>query len=263
MIFYLEFFINIPLIRRKLQTIKNVGLGYICLGQQATTLSGGEAQRIKLSSELSRVSTGRTIYILDEPTTGLHFADVGMLLGVLSRLVDKGNTVIVIEHNMDVIKCADHIISTVLPLSHQMDARDRFRFVGAARARYQEGGVGSCLDSFLEVSRLAELEGRVIERLLRQRNQECHPPADRGQDADPPADEPSHTDRCAVDVADVELVAGGAGAGAGHEVENVAGSTEVPGGFGRGSTCTRPSTIRTLNVGIRSVKGAGDCPESG
>ena len=83
---------------------------WVHLGQQATTLSGGEAQRIKLSSELSRVSTGRTIYILDEPTTGLHFADVSMLLNVLGRLVDKGNTVIVIEHNMDVIKSADYII---------------------------------------------------------------------------------------------------------------------------------------------------------
>ncbi|MFC1508268.1 excinuclease ABC subunit UvrA [Candidatus Omnitrophota bacterium] len=106
----LDIFQNIPILKRKLETLRDVGLGYIHLGQQATTLSGGEAQRIKLSSELSRVSTGRTIYILDEPTTGLHFADVEMLLGVLSRLVDKGNTVIVIEHNMDVIKCADHII---------------------------------------------------------------------------------------------------------------------------------------------------------
>ncbi|MFC1606961.1 excinuclease ABC subunit UvrA [Candidatus Latescibacterota bacterium] len=106
----LDIFKNIPILKRKLKTIKDVGLGYIHLGQQATTLSGGEAQRIKLSAELSKVSTGKTIYILDEPTTGLHFADVEMLLSVLSRLVDKGNTVIVIEHNMDVIKCADHII---------------------------------------------------------------------------------------------------------------------------------------------------------
>ena len=106
----LEIFMDIPILRRKLTTLKDVGLGYIHLGQQATTLSGGEAQRIKLSSELSRVSTGRTIYMLDEPTTGLHFADVSMLLNVLGRLVDKGNTVIVIEHNMDVIKSADYII---------------------------------------------------------------------------------------------------------------------------------------------------------
>ena len=106
----LEVFENIPVLKRKLRTLKDVGMGYIHLGQQATTLSGGEAQRIKLASELSRVSTGRTLYILDEPTTGLHFEDVNMLLAVLGRLVDKGNTVIVIEHNMDVIKCADYII---------------------------------------------------------------------------------------------------------------------------------------------------------
>lgn len=106
----LEFFTNIPLIRRKLQTIKNVGLGYICLGQQATTLSGGEAQRVKLSTELSKIATGKTMYILDEPTTGLHFEDIKILLGVLQELVDRGNTVLVIEHNLDVIKTADHII---------------------------------------------------------------------------------------------------------------------------------------------------------
>ena len=106
----LEFFRNIPVVERKLKTLNDVGLGYIKLGQQATTLSGGEAQRVKLASELSKVATGRTIYILDEPTTGLHFADIRMLLKVLNSLVDRGNTVIVIEHNMDVIKTADHII---------------------------------------------------------------------------------------------------------------------------------------------------------
>ena len=106
----LDFFRNIPVLKRKLKTLNKVGLGYIRLGQQATTLSGGEAQRVKLASELSKVATGRTIYILDEPTTGLHFADIKMLLAVLNGLVDKGNTVIVIEHNMDVIKVADHII---------------------------------------------------------------------------------------------------------------------------------------------------------
>lgn len=106
----LDFFRNIPQIKRKLQTLHDVGLGYIKLGQQATTLSGGEAQRVKLSSELSRIGTGRTIYILDEPTTGLHFEDVRLLLNVLGRLVEKGNTVIVIEHNLDVIKTADWII---------------------------------------------------------------------------------------------------------------------------------------------------------
>ncbi len=106
----LEFFENIPSVRRKLQTLKDVGLGYIHLGQQATTLSGGEAQRVKLSTELSKIATGDTLYILDEPTTGLHFEDIKMLLKVLNKLVERNNTVIVIEHNMDVIKTADWII---------------------------------------------------------------------------------------------------------------------------------------------------------
>ncbi len=105
-----EFFENIPSIHSKLVTINDVGLGYIQLGQSATTLSGGEAQRVKLGKELSKRSTGRTLYILDEPTTGLHFADIQKLLDVLSRLVDSGNTIVVIEHNLDVIKTADHII---------------------------------------------------------------------------------------------------------------------------------------------------------
>ncbi len=105
-----EFFENIPRIKSKLKTLRDVGLGYIKLGQSATTLSGGEAQRIKLSRELSKRATGKTMYILDEPTTGLHFDDINKLLSVLSRLVEKGNTVIVIEHNLDVIKCADHVI---------------------------------------------------------------------------------------------------------------------------------------------------------
>ena len=106
----LEFFRNIPVIQRQLQTLEEVGLGYIKLGQPSTQLSGGEAQRIKLASELSKRSTGKTMYILDEPTTGLHFADVDKLIQVLERLVDAGNTVVVIEHNLDVIKTADHII---------------------------------------------------------------------------------------------------------------------------------------------------------
>jgi len=106
----LIFFKNIPPIKRKLATLSGVGLGYIRLGQQATTLSGGEAQRVKLSTELSKVSTGKTFYILDEPTTGLHFDDIRQLLQVLNTLVDRGNTVVVIEHNMDVIKTADWII---------------------------------------------------------------------------------------------------------------------------------------------------------
>ena len=106
----LEFFSNIPKIQRKLQTLQEVGLGYIKIGQPSTTLSGGEAQRVKLATELSKRSTGRTIYILDEPTTGLHIADVHMLINVLQKLVDSGNTVVVIEHNLDLIKTADHII---------------------------------------------------------------------------------------------------------------------------------------------------------
>ena len=105
-----QFFENIPNIKRKLQTLNDVGLGYITLGQPATTLSGGEAQRVKLSSELQKVQTGKTFYILDEPTTGLHFEDVRQLLEVLERLVDAGNTVLVIEHNLDIIKAADRII---------------------------------------------------------------------------------------------------------------------------------------------------------
>jgi excinuclease ABC subunit A len=106
----LEFFKDIPSIASKLKTISEVGLGYIHLGQSATTLSGGEAQRMKLAAELSKRATGKTLYILDEPTTGLHFADVHRLLRLLQRLRDQGNTVIVIEHNLDVIKSADWII---------------------------------------------------------------------------------------------------------------------------------------------------------
>jgi excinuclease ABC subunit A len=105
-----EFFRHIPKVKRRLETLEDVGLGYIRLGQPATTLSGGEAQRVKLATELSKVATGRTLYILDEPTTGLHFADIQRLLGVLGRLVDAGNTVVVIEHNLDVIKTADHLV---------------------------------------------------------------------------------------------------------------------------------------------------------
>ena len=106
----LEYFKAVPSVRDKLETMMRVGLGYVKIGQQATTLSGGEAQRVKLSKELSRRATGRTVYILDEPTTGLHFEDIRKLLEVLQELVDAGNTVIVIEHNLDVIKTADWII---------------------------------------------------------------------------------------------------------------------------------------------------------
>lgn len=106
----LDFFDNLPKIRNKIQTLYDVGLGYIKLGQSATTLSGGEAQRVKLASELQKKSTGKTVYILDEPTTGLHSHDVSRLIDVLQRIVDQRDTIIVIEHNLDVIKVADHII---------------------------------------------------------------------------------------------------------------------------------------------------------
>jgi excinuclease ABC subunit A len=105
-----DFFENIPAISGKLKTLQEVGLGYIRLGQPATTFSGGEAQRIKLATELARRSTGRTLYILDEPTTGLHTHDVRRLMGILDKLVQGGNSMIIIEHNLNVIKCADHII---------------------------------------------------------------------------------------------------------------------------------------------------------
>jgi excinuclease ABC subunit A len=104
------FFANIPAIHEKLEVLNDVGLGYIKLGQPSTTLSGGEAQRVKLATYLSKKQTGNTLFILDEPTTGLHVDDVKKLIAILSRLADKGNTVIVIEHNLDVIKCADHCI---------------------------------------------------------------------------------------------------------------------------------------------------------
>jgi excinuclease ABC subunit A len=106
----LAHFANVPSIKRSLQTLHDVGLGYIKMGQASTTLSGGEAQRVKLGRELARPSTGKTVYILDEPTTGLHFADIQKLLDVLNRLVDAGNTVVVIEHNLDVVKTADWVI---------------------------------------------------------------------------------------------------------------------------------------------------------
>jgi len=106
----LELFDTVPAVARPLQALVDVGLGYVHLGQSATTLSGGEAQRMKLAKELARKSTGQTLYLLDEPTTGLHFVDVEVLLGLLDRLVDRGNTVVVIEHNLDVIRYADHVV---------------------------------------------------------------------------------------------------------------------------------------------------------
>jgi excinuclease ABC subunit A len=105
-----EFFANVPSIYHKIKTLQDVGLGYIGLGQQSTTLSGGEAQRVKLATELARRDTGKTLYVLDEPTTGLHFEDVRVLLDVLNKLVERGNTIIVIEHNLDVVKMADYIV---------------------------------------------------------------------------------------------------------------------------------------------------------
>ena len=106
----LPFFENVPRIYRKIKTLAEVGLGYIKLGQPSTTLSGGEAQRVKLATELSKRATGRTLYVLDEPTTGLHIADVHRLIEVLDALTNAGNTVVVIEHNLDVVKCADYIV---------------------------------------------------------------------------------------------------------------------------------------------------------
>ncbi|MEG1545499.1 MAG: excinuclease ABC subunit UvrA, partial [Tannerellaceae bacterium] len=105
-----EFFEKIPNILAKVKVLQDVGLGYIKLGQPSTTLSGGESQRVKLATELAKRDTGQTLYVLDEPTTGLHFEDIRVLMGVLNKLVDKGNTIIVIEHNLDVIKCADYLI---------------------------------------------------------------------------------------------------------------------------------------------------------
>ena len=105
-----EFFENQPAILQKIKVLQDVGLGYIKLGQSSTTLSGGESQRVKLATELAKKDTGKTLYILDEPTTGLHFEDISVLLSVLNRLTDKGNTIVVIEHNLDVIRCADYLI---------------------------------------------------------------------------------------------------------------------------------------------------------
>jgi excinuclease ABC subunit A len=115
----LELFSNIPSITQKIRTLKEVGLGYVTLGQPSTTLSGGEAQRIKLAAELAKKDTGNTFYILDEPSTGLHFEDIRILLDVLQRLVENGNTVLVIEHNLDIVKVADHVIDLGPEGGHQ------------------------------------------------------------------------------------------------------------------------------------------------
>jgi excinuclease ABC subunit A len=105
-----DFFANFPAIHRVIASLNDVGLGYLRLGQSSSTLSGGESQRVKLATELARADTGQTLYLLDEPTTGLHFDDIRLLIGVLQRLIDRGNTAIVIEHNLDVLKCCDHLI---------------------------------------------------------------------------------------------------------------------------------------------------------
>jgi excinuclease ABC subunit A len=148
-----EFFDAIPQMRGKLKVLSDVGLGYIRLGQAATTLSGGEAQRIKLSRELSKRDTGRTLYILDEPTTGLHFVDIAKLLDVLNELIGRGNTVIVIEHNMDVIKCADYIIDLgpeggerggeiICKGRPEAIVACKESYTGAFLKRYLDGGAG-------------------------------------------------------------------------------------------------------------------------
>ena len=145
----LEFFANIPKIKTKMQTLYDVGLGYIKLGQPSTTLSGGEAQRVKLATELSKRATGKTLYILDEPTTGLHIDDVHRLVDILQRLVDTGNTIIVIEHNLDLIKTADHIIDLG---PEGGEAGGRIIAVGTPEqiARNQESQTGIFLKKYLE-----------------------------------------------------------------------------------------------------------------
>ncbi|RMG91315.1 MAG: ATP-binding cassette domain-containing protein, partial [Candidatus Dadabacteria bacterium] len=147
-----ELFRNVPAIREKLQTLEDVGLGYIRLGQSSTTLSGGEAQRVKLAKELSRRATGRTLYILDEPTTGLHFEDVRKLLEVLHRLVDQGNTVLVIEHNLDVVKTADHVID-LGPEGGDEGGRVVARGTPEEVAACPESHTGRALSRLLGVSR--------------------------------------------------------------------------------------------------------------
>jgi len=157
----LDFFQNQPQVRRKLQTIYDVGLGYIRLGQPATTLSGGEAQRVKLSTELGKRATGRTLYLLDEPTTGLHFADIKKLLDVLHRLASAGNTVLVIEHNMDVIKTADHIID-----------------LGPEGG--DEGGRIMATGTPEEVARTDTATGRILKKVLKKARKLSGSPRKRG-----------------------------------------------------------------------------------
>jgi excinuclease ABC subunit A len=143
-----RFFKNHPQIHQGLMTLADVGLGYMALGQSSTTLSGGEAQRIKLASELSKKSTGSTVYVLDEPTTGLHFDDIKKLLKVLNRLVDRGNTVIIIEHNLDVIKSADYLID-LGPEGGEAGGRVVARGTPEEVARVEESHTGCFLADLL------------------------------------------------------------------------------------------------------------------
>ena len=144
-----DFFQPQPRIYRKVKTLLDVGLGYLRLGQSSTTVSGGEAQRVKLSAELSKKDTGQTFYILDEPTTGLHFEDIRVLLKVLNKLVDKGNTVLVIEHNMDVIKMADYVID-IGPEGGDRGGRIVFQGTPEALAQFTESHTGRFLKEELK-----------------------------------------------------------------------------------------------------------------
>ena len=155
----LELFGNIPKIRHVLQTLDDVGLGYMALGQPAPTLSGGEAQRVKLAAELARPSTGKTLYLLDEPTTGLHFDDIRKLLDVLHRLVDLGNTVIVVEHNLDVIKTADWVIDLGPEAGGGGGRSRRMRHAGGGRRQFDAGATshtGRILKGVLDAGPHAE-----------------------------------------------------------------------------------------------------------
>lgn len=158
----LDFFANIPKIKRKLQTVADVGLDYIKLGQPATTLSGGEAQRVKLASELHRRSNGKSFYILDEPTTGLHVDDISRLLQVLQRLVENGDSVLIIEHNLDVIKAADHIID-LGPEGGQNGGQIIATGTPEEVAEHRESYTGRYLKPVLERDR-KRMEQRMSER---------------------------------------------------------------------------------------------------
>ena len=171
-----EFFKAVPAIREKLRTLQQVGLGYIHVGQPATTLSGGEAQRVKLAKELSRRATGRTLYILDEPTTGLHFEDVRKLLEVLHALVEQGNTVVVIEHNLDVIKTADWIID-LGPEGGDKGGRIVAAGTPEEVAQVTESYTGQYLAPYLRAAARAGEEAGVGGRFAPVAHNSCHPGA--------------------------------------------------------------------------------------